>query len=507
MALQQYPKLDGEDLYGKVVYLLGSAELGVKNKPTLVENEVDLLRIFGTKGDLVDGYRQVKEGSRDCRVYLCKTTGEHSVLKLSVNIPGQEKEMKDGVIFLSAYAHEKYNGMKLLLTTESMTFVFPDSFLLSSISYRFDDYPTLFHLMNAVNRDTRTGRNHVFMQCFSDVNLRTSAALHAVNPIEMEFYGGVSGLDWNKNQLYHALDTTYKLLLGDDIDRVVPLGAFIDAMTIEDMDGYEKPQTDHLTLEDETGYLSFYRQLLLFCSAQTKFGMITRGTMGYYTTSDKYLQESFDGYLVYAKAYLTANLAHANDLRESYGLIDVCVGDVYFDYGANLGNHYTAYAGLSSGLPLKDHTTNKTYSRSIVIRNEFNNEHFLDLMDNSLVGVRVSPLTDLVTIVNGVTTAPWTSDLHYACNVNMIQITAYYVQRMFSKYLGEDLLELMRNRTLSMELEKILGYLKEKGIIEQYKAQILEDEKNGKVKYTISLKSRSMINYIGLSNSINYIRG
>lgn len=507
MALQQYPKLKGEDLYGRVVYLLGSSELGIKNKPTLIENEYDLIRIFGTKGDLVDGYRQVKEGSENSIVYLCKTTGEHAVAKLDVNVPGQEKIVKDGVVFLSAYANEKYNDIRITLTSDHLTFVFPELFLASSISYRFDDYPTLFHLMNAINSDTQNGRNHVFMQCFSDVNIKTSTAIHTINPTEIALYGGASGLDWNKNQLYHALNTTYTLLLGDDIDRIVPLGAFLDSMFIENETSTINVGRDRLTLEDGKGYLSFYRQLLLFCISQMKFGMITRGVMGYYTTSDKYLQNDFEGYLAYVKDSFSANLSNASDLKESYGLIDACVGDVYYDYGAFLGNHYTAYAGLSSGLPLKDHTTNKTYNRSITIRNEFGNEHFVQMMDNSLVGVRVSPLTDLVTVVNGVTTAPWTSDLHHVCNMNMIQITAFYIQRVFNRYLGENIVELIRNRTLHTELNAVLGYLKSKGIIEQYKAQILEDEGNGQVKYLVSLKSKNMINFIGLSNSINYISG
>ena len=506
MALQQYPKLIGEDLYGRVVYLLGSAELGIKNRPTRIDNEYDLLRLFGTRGSLVDGYRQVKEGSEDAIVYLCKVTGEHAQLKLDVNVPGQEKPMKDGVVFLSAHASERYNGISLLLTTDRMTFVFPEGFSRTDISYRYEDYPTLMDLMNRINADTESGRNFVFMQCFSDVTLRTSSAIHTVNPMEMLFYGGDSGLAWNRNRLYHALKTTYTLLAGDDIDRIVPLEAFVDAITLPEETALY-PETDRLTVENENGYLTFYRQLLEFCIEQMQYGLVTRGIMGYCTTSDKYLQEDFDGYIAYAKACLTENLAKANDLRKYYGLVDVCVGDVYYDYGASLGNHYTAYAGLSSGLPLKDHTTNKAYSRSIVLRNEFQNEHLSDLMDNSLVGVRTSPLTDLVTIVNGVTTAPRNSVMHYACNVNMLQITAYYVQRVFNRYIGENLSELLQDNVLKKELEEVLKYLKEKGIIEQYKAHILENEKEGKITYDISLKSRNMINYIGLSNSINYIRG
>lgn len=506
MALQQQPKLIGEDLYGRVVYLLGGSELGVKNKPTRIDNIQELYKNFGRKGSLIEGYKQVKEGSEEAIVYLCKATGEHATVKLNVNVPNQEKPKKDAIVFLSAHAHERYNDISILLTPNYLTFSFPPEFNTRSVSYYYQDYPTLSDLMNKINKDTERGRNHVYMQCFSDLNLRTSTAIHTVNPMEVQFYGGDSGLNWNKNKLYYALKTTYTLLAGDDIDRIVPLEAFVDSISLSS-DFASASSRDKLTAEDEYGYLSFYRQLLEFCINQMQYGLITRGIMGYCTTSDKYLQDDFDGYVAYAKACLMENLVKANDLRDYYGLIDVCVGDVYYDYGSSLGNHYTAYAGLSSGLPLKDHTTNKAYSRSIVLRNEFQNEHFLDFMDNSLVGVRTSPLTDLVTIVNGVTTAPRDSDMHYACNVNMLQVTAYYVQKMFNRYLGENLSALLKNNTLKKELEEVLKYLKEKGIIEQYKAQILENEREGKITYNISLKSRNMINYIGLSNSINYIRG
>lgn len=506
MALQQYPKLIGEELYGRVVYLLGSSDAGVKNKPTRINNEQELHRYFGKKGSLIEGYRQVKEGSEEAVVYLCKVTGEHASLKLNVNILNQAEPKKDGIVFLSAHANERYNDISILLTPSYITFSFPEELATKSITYQYVDYPTLLDLMNRINEDTEKGRNHVYMQCFSDTNIQTSVAIHTVNPMEVKLYGGDSGLGWNKNKLYHALSVSYTLLAGEDIDRIVPLEAFIDSMSLASYEGSVSPG-DKLTAEDEYGYLSFYRQLLEYCVDQMQYGLITRGIMGYCTTSDKYLQNDFDGYVAYAKACLTENLAKASDLRNYYGLIDVCVGDVYYDYGSSLGNHYTAYAGLSSGLPLKDHTTNKAYSRSIVLRNEFQNEHFLDFMDNSLVGVRASPLTDLVTIVNGVTTAPRDSDMHYACNVSMLQITAYYIQKMFNKYLGENLSDLLKNNTLKRELEEILRYLKEKGILEQYKAQILENEREGKITYNISLKSRNMINYIGLSNSINYIRG
>ena len=507
MALQQYPKLVGEDLYGRVVYLLGSAELGMKNRPVKIENDYDLLRIFGTKGDLIDGYRQVKEGSENSIVYLCKVTGEHATAKLNVNVPGQEVIVPGGVVFISAHAHEKYNDIIVRLTSSHISFTFPESLGLVQARYPLEDYPTLLQLMEAINQDTQNGQNAVYMQCFTNPKISSAAALHPVNPLEVQLYGGDSGLGWNKNQLYHALDTAYTLLLGDDIDRIVPLGAFVDAMTFGPVQEYPMPSHDRLTLEDDQGYLSFYRQLLLFCRSQMSFGLITRGIMGFYTTSDKYLGGNLEGYLLYTQEALASNLANAKDLTDAFGLIDVCVGDVYFDYGASLGNHYTAYAGLCSGLPLKEQSTNKAYQRSIVLRNEFQNEDFPVMMDSGLVGVRVSPLTDLVTIVNGVTTAPRTSDLHHTCNMNMIQITAYYIQRTFGKYLGENLTALMKNRTMINELEAVLGYLKSKGIIEQYKAQIVEDEESGKVVYNLQLKTRYMIDFIGLSNSINYLKG
>ena len=76
------------DLYGKNIYLLGSAEFGPTNKPMLVKSTVGLYNMFGREGTLIDAFHAIKYTSKKNNVYLVKTTGEFANAFLNVNVKG-----------------------------------------------------------------------------------------------------------------------------------------------------------------------------------------------------------------------------------------------------------------------------------------------------------------------------------------------------------------------------------------------------------------------------------
>ena len=48
------------NLHGKKIYLLGSAEFGPTNEPVLIKTSIGLKHRFGTKGSLIDAFHAIK---------------------------------------------------------------------------------------------------------------------------------------------------------------------------------------------------------------------------------------------------------------------------------------------------------------------------------------------------------------------------------------------------------------------------------------------------------------
>ena len=77
-------KLNKTQLYAKNIYLIGTAEKGPVNVPTLAVSIEHARAIFGKEGSLVDAYSIIVDTDMDCNVWLVKTSGGHGEAYLNI---------------------------------------------------------------------------------------------------------------------------------------------------------------------------------------------------------------------------------------------------------------------------------------------------------------------------------------------------------------------------------------------------------------------------------------
>ena len=114
-----------DKLHGKKLYLIGSAEYGPTNEPIRIKSTVGLYNKFGKTGTLIDAFHAVKYTAQNNEVYLVKTTGEHAIAYLNVNIIDEEI-ISNAFILMASESNELYNDVKIEIDIDSMTIVFPD---------------------------------------------------------------------------------------------------------------------------------------------------------------------------------------------------------------------------------------------------------------------------------------------------------------------------------------------------------------------------------------------
>lgn len=501
-----------ESLYGKTVYLLGTSEFGATNKPTLIQDEATLYKIFGNKGSLISGYKEVKKGYPDGQVFLCKTSGTHSILHLDVNVKGGNI-VRDGFIIKAKDSNEIYNNIKLTINENSFIFEYPDELGGGSKEYKYEDYEILGMLAKKINEDTNNEGNFVYAQCMVDPATPIYGSLNTTNPTEIYMYGGDNGLLYCKNLYYNCLEKTYELIEGEDIDVIVPLEAFLDDI-LPLPEYYGSKPYNSLFYQEDRDYLnitlndgrkaSYYEQLLLFCIRQMRFGSITHGVMGFNKTPDKYLYNNKKNYLLEVIEYaLKSNITNL-ELQSYQFLISVVAGDLTYEYGMKVNNGYTFYAGLISSLSVATSTTNKPLHESVYIYNEFDNDDLYYLSEKGVVTFRESPLIDRAVVLNGVTTSHTGSDLHFLCNIRMVQLTAAYIKDQFQSYIGEDINSLIDTGIAEANLNSLLNLLNKMGILTGFKAHIIKDDAIGCVTYHVHLKTVYMTEFVTVTGGINY---
>lgn len=496
-----------DDFFARNIYILGSAEYGPVNEPLLIKNELHLARIFGNSGTLIDSFSHILDTSQNSNVYCVKVTGEHSKAYLDVNVLGGSIE-HEGLIFEAYEANEIYNNSKIEITSTSIKFVYPTE-VAGSVEYEFSKYVYVGQLINAINNDTANGLNCVKAYTTVDFYTPLIGAIDVVNPSTVIFYGGDSGISYSKNLYYNKLSTTYDLLEGYDIDIIIPVDAFIDDMkpdylansTDSLLSVFFPDDRDYLDLLIDNSKVSFYNQLLAFCINQFNFGYITHGVIGFNRTYDNRLYKSEDEYI--QKCVLASfqnNLIDVDNYNYAY-LVSCTVGDVQYSDG-KVDNSYLAYAGTMSEISLNLTTTNVSMGSNIKIFNEFNNKNLVTLTDNGFVVLRVSPLTKQVTVNNGVTTFPNTSDLHYLCNIRMIQFTMCLLNYQFNKLIGENIQPYIDDGTLLALLNKLMVYLNANGVLDEYNISFDYDTTNSMLIITLILKTIYMTETITANKTI-----
>lgn len=497
--------------YGKKVYLLGSAEFGPTNEPTLIKSTTGLYNKFGRQGTLIDAFHALKYTNKNNQVYLVKTTGEHATAYLNVNILNGEI-VEDAFTIYSSQSNEAYNEVEILIDIDNITFRFPSDLGYEDKRYFYEDYTTIDKLSNAINNDTKKRKSCLYAYYSVDPSTPIQNAFFTCNPSIMYLYGGQCGLGYSKNLLYNCLDRTYEMLESHDIDIIIPIDAFMDDIYPDDSEDmqhqynmtYYKSTKDYLT-QDFTGVqLSFMNQLLQFCIKQTNFGLVTTGIIGYnssYKHWSKYLSEADDIAQMY-KACYEYNLSCCKNPFYAF-LISVVGGDIKYNRGTIIDNGYLAYAALCLSTDIISGTTNIPISDSISLYHEFSENVLKELADIGIVTFRHSPLYDTPVVYDGITASPDNENLKLYCNVRMIQMCMSYVNRLFQAYIGQNIVELIEDNIVEEDLKKILNRLQNVGVITKYEFTIVPFYKKGEIKVYLSLLTNYMVKAIQLCSVID----
>lgn len=504
-------KVKNEDFFGRSIYIVGSSELGPTNIPTMISSLGELYSTFGTSGNLIDAYKQIKQSSSNNNITVVKTTGTHSVLHLNVNKKNSDI-IEDGLVFKAKDSSHIYNNIKMSIKSDSILFNFPIELGGGYKEYYYSDYTILGLLERAINNDTKAGTNFVYAQCNVSSATLIVGSIDTVNPPVIYMYGGDNGILYSKAQLYFCLEETYSMLEGEPVDILIPVNALMDDLCPDEII-YGVDQYDSLFYQEDRDYLnlklddgrkaSYYEQLLFYCIKQLRFGFITHGIMGYNLTLDSGLYNNVGAFInSVVEASLIINRTNL-ELQPYWFLISAVVGDLKFDGGV-IANGYTAYAGTVASLNIASNTTNKPVGTTVMLFNEFKNQDLSSLADLGVVTFRYSPLQECVVVMNGVTTAPVDSDFHFLCNVRMIQLTMSFLKAVFEDYIGEDVQALMGNNLLSDNIQTLLDYLKGNSIITGYSVTVTRDDNVGEITLDVSLKTVFMIESVNTSGTLQY---
>ncbi len=503
-----------DKLHGKKLYLIGSAEYGPTNEPTRIKSTVGLYNKFGKTGTLIDAFHAVKYVTKDNEVYLVKTTGEHAIAYLNVNIIDEEI-ISNAFVLMASESNELYNDVKIELDTDSLTIVFPNDLNIPEhrLTYDFNKYYTIELLANAINQDTRNKRSYINANYMVDPSTRTKDAFYVCNPDIVSLYGGQCGLGYTKNLLYTCLNRTYEILESLPIDIIVPVDAFLDDLYPDDAEDeqwqynmkYYQPTKDYLTPDTLGNPRSFMDQLINFCINQLNFGCVTTGILGFnpvnsYTTD--YLYESDDVAIMF-KYCLAYNRHLCSNDAYSF-LVSVVAGDIGYNKSTIIDNGYLAYASFNASIQLNTGNTNIPISNNIRIYNEFSEKVLSDLAANGIVTFRHSPLYETPVIYDGITAVVREeSPLKLYCNVRMIQMCISYLNRLFQFYIGLNIKELIEKKIINQNIDNILNILESKGVIKSFHYTLEPNFNEGTLIVNLDLMTNYMTRSVKINSVIN----
>lgn len=507
-------RITQDELHGKKIYLLGSSEYGPTNEPIKVKSTIGLYNKFGKVGTLIDAFHCVKYTTQDNEVYLVKTTGEHAIAYLNVNIIDGEI-ITNGFILQSSESNECFNDVKIEIDTNSLTIIFPDDLNIpeNRITYDFDKYPTIELLSSAINKDTRNKRSYINANYSVEPSTRTKDAFYVCNPDIVSLYGGQCGLGYTKNLLYTCLEKTYDMLESIPIDIVIPVDAFIDDIYPDDSENeqwqynmkYYQSTKDYLTEDTFGNKRSFMNQLIEFCIKQLNFGCVTTGILGFnpinsYTTDYLYESDEIADMFVHCLEYNK----HICTNPEYSFLVSCVAGDIGYNKNTIIDNGYLAYGAFNASIQVNIGNTNIPISNNIRLYNEFSEEVLSYLASNGIVTFRHSPLYNQVVVYDGITSiSREESPLKLYCNLRMIQMCISYLNKLFQFYIGLNLKELIQKKIIDENINSILNILQSREIINDYAYQLEPDYKKGTLTVNLDLLTNYMIKSLKINSVIN----
>lgn len=494
---------------GNNLYLLGTSNEGPYMNPVYIRDPAEARRIFGDedKGNLVRAFDQAYARNKNISIYLMRITGKSATLDIG-GILSPDWDTKEKIPCMlqlwTTDAGEKYNTYWIEVQQSDDG----DFFLIHTdkdiCSYDItDEELTCEGLIQRINNDCRKGIHNILAATdHPNEHLWFLKATLLDSP--HEFMYGEDGLDATKNDLYIACDLAYTILLGRNVDIVVPVGMYVDDVHPAYLYGdgvygsaFYSANIDYLKLVDTHNgnrIVSYHEQLIDFCREQIKLGYMTHGVIGMRPLAKVPKNIEHDNSYIQGIVEASAFRDRRGFLESSHGVwidkgfyISVVAHELIFHSGNYYDNGAVRYASILSGH--YDSTTRLPIGDDVSLRYELSDQTRYELSRMGIVTFRDSPRHGLV-VSSGVSAAVEKNDYHNVANVRMTQLTIAYmndaVQSVYSKEIAPEarrmmVEELVKKRLADLTEHKVLtGY--------DYEIQFTQDESQGQIILTLQTK-------------------
>lgn len=462
---KQYKELIKNNIiyYGKTLYLLGTAKYGNVYKPVRIKSVAHLYSVFGTEGTLIDNYISIKGLVKGINVYCCKITGHDSKCSININVPGED--VKNNGLCFTTIANEEFNNTKLSIYKDSLIFTFNNS---KTFIYNFNEEEPLSSLIERINNDD----NNIHCFCTCDNSIKPYNNLFTVNPQNVYFCGGESGITASKDTLYDNLKTAYKILDGELIDVIVPLECYID---------------------DEKDY---YNLTMKFLLNQLSNGVVTLSVFGFNKNTCYDINSYIDNVVL-----KNINKLGIDNYDKYSSLAQIVAGDLMASYNAEINNGYVIYAALLCNVDLNTPVTKFHLDDNVFLIDEFDNEGIQKLSNNGVMCFRESPLYKCVVACSNRT--PCKDEYYkFIYNIRCIEFAVCCMHDIINLVIGENINTLMKNNALQTLISTGLDILVENNILKAYNINVI-DNKND-ITITFRFKTQYMDDFIERKGTLNY---
>lgn len=475
--------------YGKSLYILGASVNGPTNTPVLIKDILQALNLFGPS-ELVNAWHEAYQvAGDDVNIYLVKVNGEPSTLNIS-GVDLHTSDAYDAISLVSYQSGELWNNTSIVVSKDYLKIVNPDE-VGGGVTIYFDSYPTTGSITNAINYAFGKGAIGVYATCaicnkpYSDIVRAYEYRLN--EPIYM--LGGDDNLLFNKNELHHKLNMTYNILEGQAIDVITVLGAYFDDVSplayygkTEYGELFYSSNRDYLEIEHDTlpqTPATFHGQLIEFCKKQMQCSIMTHGIIAFnpveniedILNDNAYITKAVSSTCLFDRHDLTQKTSETN-IEDNGRFITITLGE--FEYTGINGNTYYRNAHVGYGALVASTLTPQSLTNSIVpniptLRYYLEDDELVLLAKMGITTFRKSILKDAIVVSNGVTAALNTSPYHVVSNMRMVQLILNAYNNSLSKYVGEDVDLLIKNKSIEKEAEAIAKVLIEAKIVNDIK--------------------------------------
>lgn len=494
---------------GKTLCILGTSASGPVNEPVAPKNPNVAKSIFGTEGTLYRKYKEAYDYNPDLNIYLVRINGQHAEGELRAVL---NDRIVPGIKFRAAFGGNSGNSIKVTVTTvltsngqePCLIIEHPDY---KQATYLFSRYSCIGKLVDAINIDATNGIVPVIAS--SSFYFEPTTILLGPNPLPVTLSGGEDGLTLSKNDIYLALESTYRILEGQPIDVIVLTAAYFDdthAFSFYGVDtygsGFYSSNDDYLDLYDTytNTTCTFHNQLIEFCHRQQQFGYFTHGVISLRPVNPELVNEK-------EFSYLTA-LVNETAFRYRYGLVQSTTNSIS-DYGYFISvvageflfpdGYYdtteAVYGAMICSLNPEETTTNKSVRVATSQKWEVSTREAKELAALGVVTYRTSVKYGLV-VNNGVTAAIHSHELHYLINLRQVQITLATINSVIQQFIGESTARLMLTRSIEAAVKDNLRWLRNAKVIKDYEYNIKYYPQSGRVDINLKILPVNAVEYI-----------